>query len=164
MLFFISVVLQASIVHQIDDAFFEDDFEQIIRFDRLHFNDEGFLDAKSLKTVQDAVKKIKEIQKTSKVKVTLVGHMYKADDYYPKKIKNSLSYIDDINKSTNESIAYVQKLEKYLVEKGIDSTIISLYAKRGKVLSFSDETLESGELSNRVMLSIYVLKETKAFH
>ncbi len=157
-IFFASAVLHASVAHELDNSFFEKDFEKIIRFNMLRFNEEGVLDTASAKTLDAAVQKIQEIQKTSKVKVTLVGHMYKADDYYPQKIQNSLRYVEDINTSDDKSVAYVQKLEKRLVDSGIDGAVIYPYAKRGKVLGFTDETPESGDLSNRVMLSIYVLK------
>jgi outer membrane protein OmpA-like peptidoglycan-associated protein len=154
----VSTIVSASVSQKIDDSFFQNDFQEIIRFEMLRFNEKGVLDAKSVKTLDAAIKRAKEIQKSFKVKITLVGHSYKAADYYPKKIKNSLTYASDVNITDDKSVTYVEKIQKQLIDKGVEKNLVYVYSKRGKVLAFSDETPANALLSNRVMLSIYVLR------
>ncbi len=155
----IATVLNASIKQELENRFYEDDFEEIIRFDMLHFTTENTLDEKSQKTLKAAVEKIKELDNSYSLKVTLVGHVYKESDYYPAKIKNNLAYTDDIASSDdNQTKAYLENVKKQLLDNDVDKKILFLYTKRGKVLGYTDETQESANLSNRVMLSIYVLK------
>ncbi|QOP45167.1 OmpA family protein [Sulfurimonas paralvinellae] len=154
-----STFVYASVSHTLDDTFFEKEFQQIIRFEMLHFNDENSLDEKSIETLDAAIVKIKELQKSSKIKVTLVGHAYKAADYYPQKMQNNLGYVNESSKNDdNRSENYVKAIEKKLIDKGIDRSSLYIYDKEGQLPAFTDEIPESGSLSNRVMLSIYVLK------
>ena len=156
--FIVSTILSASVTETIDDSFFQNDFQKIIRFEMLHFNKEGVLDEKSAKTLDAAIKRAQEIQKSSTIKVTIVEHTYKAADYYPKHIKNSLTYVNKPNGNDDINATYAKKIEKRLMDSGIERAKLYLYNKRGELLAFTDEMPESGALSNRVMLSIYVLK------
>ena len=159
MILFSSTALFANISHTVSDAFFEDDYKKIIRYDMLHFTQEGVLDENSKQTFAKALKKIKELQKSSETfKVTLVGHMYNANDYYPKAIDTDLSYKIDINTTNDKSVQYVNDIKTKLLDNAVERENIYLYAKRGKLLAYSDETQESADLSNRVMLSIYILE------
>jgi outer membrane protein OmpA-like peptidoglycan-associated protein len=155
----VATLLNASVAQELEDNFYEGEFEEIIRFEMLHFNSENILDEKSQRTLKAATTKIKELSKSHRVKVTLVGHVYYEDDYYAKKMTNRLDYSSDINSSDdNQTKRYVQSVKKRLIDGGVDEKLLSLYSKRGKLLGFTDETSQSAELSNRVMLSIYVLK------
>lgn len=156
--FIASTILSASVAQTIDDSFFQNDFQQIIRFEMLHFNKEGILDEKSAKTLDAAIKRIQKIEKSSSINVTLVEHIYKAADYYPKHIKNSLTYVNKLKGSDDTNATYAKKIEKRLMDSGIERAKLYLYNKRGEILAFTDEMPESAALSNRVMLSIYVLK------
>ncbi|MEN4053620.1 MULTISPECIES: OmpA family protein [Sulfurimonas] len=155
----ITTLLHASISQELEDNFYDDDFEEIIRFEMLHFTSENTLDEKSEKTLETAIEKIKELNESYKLKITLVGHIYRADDYYVGKIDNNLAYNSNINSSNdNQTKLYLDSVKNRLTESGVNEKTLSLYSKRGKVLGFSDEIQESGRLSDRVMLSVYVLK------
>jgi hypothetical protein len=64
LLFAIATLLNASVSQELEDSFYEDDFEEIIRFDMLHFNGDNLLDEKSQKSLKAAVEKIEELRDT----------------------------------------------------------------------------------------------------
>ena len=160
MLLFTSLILQASMAFEEEDGFYEDKYEKIIRFKPLCFEHNTTLKSSSLKRFDEIIKKISDLNKTSKLfEITLVGHSYNEDAYYPKKIQNSLDYTMATLDKKSKSSEYVGHIKEKLLKADVDKNILHEYAQGGRYLLATDETKESSELSNCVMVSIYVLND-----
>jgi outer membrane protein OmpA-like peptidoglycan-associated protein len=158
MAFFVSTLLYSS---ELENSFLKGNFEKIIRFDMLHFNPYGVLDEKSEKDLEKIIDKIHVLEKESyQVKITAIGHMYKVDDYYPPVMDLQMHNNKDHNRSKDRSAQYVDNIYTRLLDSGIQKDIIYRDSKRGRFLAFSDETKQSADLSNRVMLTLYVLQKS----
>jgi len=145
---------------QLPQKYFNEDFENIIRFDMLHFKEDR-LDSQSQHSLEKILQKLHTLKKEGRAfEVTVIGHLYRADDYYPPKNKNSLNYLNEINKTVEDnSSAYAYKIRDILKKAGIEESKIVVRAKSGYHLANSDESTSSKVLSNRVMLTLYILKE-----
>jgi outer membrane protein OmpA-like peptidoglycan-associated protein len=158
MTLFVSTLLFSS---ELEDEFFKGSFEEIIRFDMLHFDSNGTLDEKSENNFKKIIDKVDALKKESyQMKITAIGHMYKADEYYPPVMNLEMNDNKDDNSSKDRSQEYVDLIYKKLLDNGVQKDIIYKYSKRGKFLAFSDETKQSADLSNRVMLTLYVLQKS----
>ena len=148
-----STALFATVSQRVDDTFFNGDFEKVIHFNALHFTEGNQLDENSLETFHRIEKRIDELKRDSKdFKVTVVGHNYNEDGYYYKKLyRNNKLQID------SKSSDYANFITKKLVDDNISAAKIATYAKGGTILGYTDEDAESAALSNRVMVSLYLL-------
>jgi outer membrane protein OmpA-like peptidoglycan-associated protein len=149
-----------------DNIFMQGDFKKIIRFDMLHFGNNS-MDENSEKTYESIVKTIKKYQdSTQHIKVTIIGHTNEAtddlnertidSDTYANKIQNWFRYSEDTNSTEKRSREYALDIQEKLLDDGIDETNLVVEYRGGKDMAFSDESTASRDLSNRVMVSIYV--------
>jgi len=148
------------------DPFMYGDFKKIIRFDMISFSD-GKMSFQD-KNIQDIIDTIKQTRKAGdKVRVTVIGHTDEAtDDYnekavdsdiYANKIQNLFRYSLDTNESKKLSKKYALDVQKALVDGGVDKNITIVEYRGGQDMAFTDGTTKGRDLSNRVMVTMYVL-------
>jgi len=148
------------------NRFMDGNFEEIIRFADILFT-ENKLDESSIKIVDESIETIKKYTKNAKtVKVTLIGHTDRStddkneliidSDTYANKIQNMFRYSLDENNTIEISKDYANVLKKRLVNSEISKDIIFVEYRGGKDLGYIGDKSDDRDLSNRVMLTIYV--------
>ena len=150
------------------DIFMDGDFKQIVRFDMLGFDGDS-LDSKYKTYLEEIINKIKETtSKGDEVLITVIGHTNEPTDdmnektiqsrAYASKIERWFRYSLDSKSSIEKSKKYALKVQDALVNGGVDKNITVVEYRGGKDVLFSDESREGRDLSNRVMITMYVLK------
>jgi len=148
------------------DPFMYGDFEKIIRFEPLLFDGEA-LTAESKKYLDAIAQTVEKYNKENKtLGLSIVGHTAATTDdpnenaikshTYAEKIISWFSKDLDRNESARISESFAEKVQKVLVERGIDKEMTSLESRNGQDQAFSDATKEGRNLSNRVMVTLYV--------
>ena len=149
------------------NRFMDTEFEEIIRFDALLFDNSHKLTSKSQDYLEEISKRIKSyLYDGRKIYVTVIGHtdrptddyneLKAASDTYAAKIEDAFRYSLDSNTSDKLSKDYAQIVSEKLQNEHIDKKIIVLDHRAGKDMAYSDVTTLGRELSNRVMVAIYV--------
>jgi len=149
------------------DPFLYGNFKKIVRFDMISFTD-GEMKFQD-KKIQNIVNTIKQTRKAGdEVRVTIIGHTDEpTDDYnekavdsdtYANKIQNLFRYSLDKNESKDSSKKYALDVQQDLLENGVDKNITIVEYRGGKDMAFTDGTTKGRDLSNRVMVTMYVLK------
>ncbi len=148
------------------DPFMYGDFEKIIRFEPLLFDGEALTaDAeKYLDTIVKTVEKYSEENKT--FGLTIVGHTAATTDDPNENAINSHTYAEkiiswfskDLDRNTSARISegFAEKVQKLLIDRGIDKNMTSLENRNGQDQAFSDATSEGRNLSNRVLVTLYL--------
>ncbi len=150
------------------NMFMNGNFDEIIRFNMLRFSHEGMSES-SQSEFDKILKKIKIYTQDNKdIKITLIGHSQRPtddknekvidSDTYANKIENMFRYSLSETNSTAFSRDYAIAVQDKLLDNNIAQEIIFVEYRGGKDLAFSDSTSEGRELSNRVMVTIYVQK------
>ena len=146
--------------------FFSNDFDEIIRFDTIVFEDDNLITAGSetLKSITQKINSYKDGKRN--FFVYIIGHTSATTDNkyeskmdsstYANRIQNSFRDSFDTNQSQKRSENYAKKIEKHLVDSGVNKNIIELEYRGAFDPAFSDETKEAENLSNRVMVSLYI--------
>jgi len=148
------------------DPFMYGDFKKIVHFDMISFFNKKM--GSKDKNIQNIINTIEQTHKTGdKVRVTIIGHTDEpTDDYnekavdsdtYANKIQNLFRYSLDKNKSKDLSKKYALDVQKTLVDGGVDKNITVVEYRGGKDMAFTDGTTKGRDLSNRVMVTMYVL-------
>ena len=155
---FITLLFSASVSTQLPQHYYEDDFEKIIRFDMLHF-EKDVLDTQSQKRFDSILQTLQSLKREGKTfQVTIVGHMYNANDYYPPKNRKSLKYITELQETVDDkSSYYANTVANMFIQNGIEKNHFSLSAKSGFYPNATDAEKESALSSNRVMVSLYIM-------
>jgi outer membrane protein OmpA-like peptidoglycan-associated protein len=149
------------------NSFMKGEFKEIIRFNMLKYDDT--MDENSQKTLESIVSTIKSYQADSqKILVSIIGHTNAVtddvnektidSDIYANRIQNWFRSSLDLNESLKMSEEYALDTQKALLNAGIDANITYVEYRGGADLAFTDETDEGKDLSNRVMVAIYVLE------
>ena len=148
------------------NVFMHGDFEQIIRLDMISMDDDSDNNS-SNEIVDKTVKKVRELQDAGKsVKVTIIGHTNRAtddenelsidSDTYANTIQNWFRYELDTNSSQEISADYAQEIKEKMLDENLSKEILFTEHRGGLDQGFSDGTTEGRDLSNRVMVTIYV--------
>ncbi len=148
------------------NTYMDGSFEEIIRFDDILFS-ENRVDENSSKIVDETIEKIKKYTKDGKtIKVTLIGHTDRPtddinekkidSDTYANSIQNMFRYSLNENNSTQISKDYANTLKKRLVDSDISKDILFVEYRGGKDLAYSGDESEDRDLSNRVMVTLYI--------
>jgi len=148
------------------NVFMHGDFERIIRFDMISMDDDSNNNSSKI-VVDKTVKKVKELQDAGKsVKVTIIGHTNRAtddenelsidSDSYANKIQNWFRYKLDTNSSNNISEEYAEEIKEKMLDENLSKEILFTEQRGGLDQGFSEGTAEGRDLSNRVMVTIYV--------
>jgi len=176
-IFFISFFLYSSSYASIyddeskRDFFLDNDFEEIIRFDMISFEGDR-VDRNSVGILRKIIRKIKTYSNSpSKIRVSIIGHTNAVtEDENEMKVKSDTyaKYVCDMFTSclTKEdaklkSTKYASIIQKIMIKNSINGRITVVDYRSGDDLAFSDSTQEGKELSNRVMITLYVLKTPK---
>ena len=155
-----------------NDAFFENNnFKEIIRFDMIVFVDNE-VDDNSKEILYDAIQKIKSYQNSNnEIRVTVIGHTNAVTEDENEKCVESGTYAKAIcNLFTScltkadakrKSKEYADYIAKVMYRSGIlkDNTIVDYQS--GKDLAYSDNTAKGRDLSNRVMITLYIKAKSK---
>ncbi|MDD2790848.1 MAG: OmpA family protein [Sulfurimonas sp.] len=147
------------------------DFKEIIRFDMLAY-DGGRMDENSEKLLKNIIDTLHAYKADAKmVQVSILGHTQATTDDMNEKTIDSSNYANKIQnwfRSTLErdeskklSKEYALDVQKAITDAGIDKNSTIVEYRRGDDLGFTDETQEGKELSNRVMVTLYVTSSTK---
>lgn len=148
------------------NTFMSGSFDEIIRFDMLKFDD-GIMDEDSKTELDKIVDKVNTYLENSRdIKITVIGHTDRPtddvnenkidSDTYANSIENIFRYSLNENNSTAFSKDYATTIEDKLLDNNISKDIIYVEYRAGKDLAFSDGEDEGRELSNRVMVTLYV--------
>jgi len=149
-------------VTQPSDFYMNGDFKEIVRFDALDFND-----GMDNKAINNTIKQIKSYdKKNNTIHISIIGHTQEVTDdknektvdskTYANKIENWFRASYDTNESKQDSKNYALQVEKQMLDNNISKDIITLEYRGGKDLGFSDATSRGIDLSNRVMVTMYV--------
>ncbi|WP_324172428.1 OmpA family protein [Sulfurimonas sp.] len=139
------------------DVFMYDNFQEIIRFKMLNFDEDELEDEMNEDTnttnLQDITNTIKKyILRGESVSITIIGHTPEASLILPSYIQQKVD--------TEETIELSKKNAKFiqdaLVKDEIKEELMTLSYRGGKDMAFSDSLTEGKELSNRVMVTLYV--------
>ncbi len=156
------------------------DFKEIKRFDLLDASgvdatDIGATDVNHLKTTHaqsdfnKVVKTIKNyVSSGETIKVTVIGHASERTDIqeevavdsktYANKIQNWFRSSQDANQTQQNSSDFASDVAKRLKDNNISEDILVVEHRGSEDLGFSTETDYGIDLSNRVMVTIYVVK------
>ncbi len=148
------------------NTYMDGNFEEIIRFDDILFSENG-VDETSNKIVDEAIERIKKYTRDTKtIKITLIGHTDRPTDdkneqtidsvTYANNIQNMFRYSLNENNSTKISKDYANVLKNKLVDSNISKDILFVEYRGGKDLAYSGDESEDRDLSNRVMVTLYV--------
>ena len=149
------------------DFFMNGDFKQIKRFDMLWFDGDS-LSSEYKNHLKEIINNIKETSsKGEKVLITVIGHTNEPTDdmnevsvqsrAYASKIERWFRYSLNSKDSMEKSKKYALKIQDALVDGGIDKNVTVVEYRAGKDMFFTDATTEGRDLSNRVMVTMYVL-------
>ena len=124
------------------DRFMNGKFIEIKRFDSLQF-DSGSLSEDSKHNLQTITSTINEyIQKKKNIAVKVIGHA-------------SFKEVD--SESLQDSKIFAQSIVTNLEDNNISPELITVEHRASKDSSYTNMTQESQDLSNRVMVTVYVL-------
>jgi len=149
-----------------ENYFFSEDFEEIIHFDALVFKGDT-LSAKGEENLKNIIHKIDSYKnRKTNFFITVIGHTTTTTDdenentidskTYANKIQNILRETFDTNQSATYSQDYATKIKQYLIDEKIDEKFIEVEYRKALDPAFSEGTKEGRELSNRVMISMYI--------
>jgi outer membrane protein OmpA-like peptidoglycan-associated protein len=149
------------------DFFMNGDFKQIKRFDMLWFDGDS-LSSEYKNHLKEIINNIKETSsKGEKVLITVIGHTNEPTDdmnevsvqsrAYASKIERWFRYSLNSKDSMEKSKKYALKIQDALVDGGIDKNVTVVEYRAGKDMFFTDATTKGRDLSNRVMVTMYVL-------
>ncbi len=148
------------------DSFLYGDYEKIIRFKALLFDGDTLIaDSKEyLGTIAQTVGSYKN--SGQRVAVSIIGHTQASTDdpnekaiksqVYAEKVISWFSRELDHNASERISEGYAKDVQKLLADQGVDKNLTSLEYRGGQDEAYSDATSEGRDLSNRVMVTLYV--------
>lgn len=152
-----------------DNGLMQSSYTEVIRFDALRFENSN-MDSSSQITLKDAIGHIKTYSDLPKqIRVTIIGHTESlTDDENEKKNKSNtyVKYIEnffakelDVNSSKQKAANYTDSVYREMLDANISKDIISLENRAGYNLAYSKTSRDADELSNRVMVTLYVLQE-----
>jgi outer membrane protein OmpA-like peptidoglycan-associated protein len=153
-------------LHYENNIFMEGDFKEIVHFDMLHFDGDE-LDDDYKEYADEILKKVKQHQKNQdKIKITMIGYTQAVTDDKNEKSIDSKSYANSIQNifrssyetkdADRDALGYAETLRDYFVENNISQDLIVVESRGARDPLFSDE---DNDLSNRVMVTLYVLDE-----
>ena len=126
------------------DSFMYGDFKEIIRFDAIIYDGDN-LDDKSIKQLNMITNKIKNYKNSNNIRIKIIGHSN----------KSATKDTDNISKK------YADNIKQNLINANIEKSLCIVEYRDNKDMAYTDATSKGRELSNRVMITLYVLNSTK---
>ena len=153
-------------INKSKNYFFSADFDEIIHFDAIVFEDDN-VSAISVDTLKKITQKIDTYKNTKrKFLLVVIGHTRVTTDdknekrvssgTYANKIQNNFRDFFSTVQSRESSENYAKIIEKHLLKSGVEKNIIKVEYRGAKDPAFTDEAKKGTNLSNRVMVSLYV--------
>lgn len=157
-----------------NDFFMYGNFQEIIRFDKLSFEDDVFKDETKenmdISEFENIVKTIKNyLEKGETIKIKIIGHTnrvinsdnaYLVDaDFYSNTIVQNRKYLEDTKENEKISKDYALIIQEKLLTYDIDKSLMILEYRKENDNAYTSATNKGRDLSKRVMLTIYVLKK-----
>lgn len=153
-------------INKSKNYFFSNDFDEIIRFDAIIFEDNS-VTATGSETLKNITQKINSYKNGKRnFFISIIGHTRATTDdenedsidsgTYANRIQNIFKDSFDTNRSEELSRSYAKEVKRYLISKGIKQDIIAVEYRNGLDAAFSQESDEGRALNNRVMVSLYV--------
>jgi len=151
------------------DKFMYGDFSEIIRFDMLNFKDNHLKSGedKKLQKIENTIKKY--IDNNKSILITIIGHTNEPTDDYNEVLFDSKTYANKIQNVFRPTLTekttlrlskqYALDIESRLIDADINKSLMTVEYRGGKDMAFSDATTNGKELSNRVMVTMYVYPE-----
>ena len=148
------------------DPFMYGDFLEIVRFDALSFED-GTLESGSTQNLDTMIEKIQTYIKDEKnITLKVIGHGSEATDDHNEQVVDSDTYANAIQnwfrhsmtteQTTENSKNYALNIAQKLVDNNISKDILVVEHRGTKDLGYTSATDEGRDLSNRVMVTMYV--------
>ncbi|MDQ7045019.1 MAG: OmpA family protein [Sulfurimonas sp.] len=133
----------------------------------LDFTD-GYFNDNARENFDVIIKTIKSYIKDNRViKIKVIGHASRRTDYYNElsidsktyanKIQNIYRFSQDLNETLENSQNFSNNIAKSLVDNNISKDIIFIEYRGSEEMAFTTATDEGRDMSNRVMITIYVL-------
>ena len=146
------------------NLFMQGDFQKIIRYEMISMPVD-----ESSEVLDKVLKQIKELQDSGKsLKVSIIGHTNRETDDLNEKTIDSDTYANgiqnwfrnslDTNTSKEMSLEYAQDIKNRMLDQNISEDILFVESRAGLDQGFSEATTEGRDLSNRVMVAVYVYK------
>lgn len=150
------------------NLFMYGEFEEIIRFEPFDYQN-GELDEDDQGHYDEMIEKIRSyIDEGKDIKITIMGNTDAAtddaneanvdSDSYANIIQNWFRYELDSDEAKEISLNYAENMQDMIIYEDINETLISVEARGGNDLGFTDETGDGRDMSNRVLVAMYVLK------
>lgn len=150
-----------------DNSFMSGEFEEIVRFDMIHMDGDAPCE-KSQKVLSDAIAQIKSYLESGKnIKVTIIGHTQEVtddinevtidSDTYANRMQNWFRSSLTSKQSNEKSLQYALQIEQIMQDNNITSEVLELESRSGDDLGFSGGTDAGRALSERVMVTMYVM-------
>lgn len=153
------------------DFFMGGEFKEIIRFNALVFDgtrlEEQYVEDTDVTYFEYILTTIKSyIVRDKDIKIKIIGHTKEATDDYNEAVVDSDTYANAIQnwsrpslttqRSAKLSMDYADKIQRMLQDENISKELMVKENRRGDDMAFSDALDEGKDLSNRVMLTLYV--------
>lgn len=123
---------------QTEDLFMDGDFIEIKRFDAIDFSD-GDLNEDARENLDVILSTVKDyMEKDESILLQVIGHSEETEEL-------------------NISNDFATDIVKQLEDNGVPKDLITLESRGAKDLAFSTATCDGSNLSNRVMITIYVV-------
>jgi OOP family OmpA-OmpF porin len=150
------------------DFFMYGDFIEIVRFNKLDFSN-GIISDDSYEYLKDILKTVETYIKDEKnIHIKIIGHSDETTDdknekkvdskTYANKIQNIFRYSLNNEEALENSSSYASEIAKAFEDNNISKDITTVEYRAGKDMGFSNGTDEGRDLSNRVMVTMYVMK------
>jgi len=144
------------------DPFMFGKFKEIVRFNMLSFDNDELDD-----DTQHIIDKIKTyIDDEQKIIIKIIGHTNEPTDDHNELAVDSDSYANTIQNwfrssldtQTSDKLSknYADDVKQILLDSGIEESLIVVENRKGDDMAFSDTLTGGRDLSNRVMVSVYV--------
>lgn len=158
-------------LEQNDNRFINGNFEAIYRFGMIVFDDKE-MDEASQVIVQNAISKIREVQKSGKdFYITLLGHTQQTDDdkneqnieskSYAHLVQNWFTNNFESNESMHLSQEYIKLVEQKLINENIAKEKIFLEARGGEDQIYTEICEDEKKNSHGVFLTLYLVKKVE---
>ena len=162
---------ESNLSHTELDFFMGGEFEEIIRFNALCFDGSRLENQDVEETYvtyfEYIVTTIKSyIARDKDIKITIIGHTKEATDDYNEAVVDSDTYANTMQNWSRATLStqssdklsrgYAEKIQRMLQDEDISKELMVVENRRGVDMAYSDALDEGKDLSNRVMLTLYV--------
>lgn len=162
-----TIQTEANQTQGVDSYLMTERFKEIIRFDMLSYDNKMLIDVDE-KNIKDIAQIILNHQNNGEeIAISIIGHTDRPtddinektidSDTYANKIQNNFRYSLSTQEAEELSQSYALDIQDRLVEEGVNKNSTIIEYRAGLDKAFTDTFEEGRKLSNRVMVTLYVL-------